>query len=166
MSKTDGKELKEKLFDSKKSGWEHLSDEELKNIFQYADEYMYYLNNSKTEKEIVQNSKEILLKNGFCDISEKENLMPGDKVFYVNRGRCIYVAVIGEEEIEKGLNVVAAHCDSPRIDLKQNPLYINGLIFHLVCMVLLLNQMEKKLIFALEKKKKNQYLLYLIYYHT
>lgn len=123
MSKTDGKELKEKLFDSKKSGWEHLSDEELKNIFQYADEYMYYLNNSKTEKEIVQNSKEILLKNGFCDISEKENLMPGDKVFYVNRGRCIYVAVIGEEEIEKGLNVVAAHCDSPRIDLKQNPLY-------------------------------------------
>ena len=54
MEKIDGKELKEKLFNSKKSGWEKLSDEELKNIFQYADEYMYYLNSSKTEKEIIK----------------------------------------------------------------------------------------------------------------
>ena len=123
MGKNDGKELKERLFDSKSNGWENLSDEELKNIFQYADEYMYYLNNSKTEKEIVQNSKEILLKNGFVDISSKDNLQVGDKVFYINRGRCLYAAVIGEEEIEKGLKVIAAHGDSPRIDLKQNPLY-------------------------------------------
>lgn len=118
-----GKELKEKLFKDKKNGWEHLTDEELKNIFQFADEYMYYLNTSKTEKEIVQNSKEILLKNGFVDISEKENLQPGDKVFYVNRGRCLYIAVIGEDDLENGLKVVAAHCDSPRIDLKQSPVY-------------------------------------------
>lgn len=123
MSKTDGKELKEKLFKDKSNGWEHLSDEELKNIFQFADEYMYYLNTSKTEKEIVQNSKEILLKNGFIDISEKENLVAGDKVFYVNRGRCIYIAVIGEDDLENGLKVVAAHADSPRIDLKQSPMY-------------------------------------------
>ncbi len=118
-----GKELKEKLFKDKKNGWEHLTDEELKNIFQFADEYMYYLNTSKTEKEIVQNSKEILFKNGFVDISEKENLQPGDKVFYVNRGRCLYIAVIGEDDLENGLKVVAAHCDSPRIDLKQSPVY-------------------------------------------
>lgn len=123
MEKIDGKELKEKLFNSKKSGWEKLSDEELKNIFQYADEYMYYLNSSKTEKEIVQNSKEILIKNGFVDISEKESLVPGDKVFYINKGRCLYAAVIGTSNVEEGLRVVAAHCDSPRIDLKQNPLY-------------------------------------------
>lgn len=123
MSKTDGKELKEKLFNTKVNGWEHLSDDELKNIFQFADEYMYYLNTSKTEKEIVQNSKEILLKNGFVDISEKENLQVGDKVFYINRGRCLYVAVIGEEDLENGLKVIAAHCDSPRIDLKQSPMY-------------------------------------------
>ena len=128
MSKTDGKELKERLFTNKKDGWENLSDEELKAIFQYADEYMYYLNNSKTEKEIVQNSKEILIKNGFVDISEKESLNPGDKVFYVNRGRCLYAAVIGTDNLENGFKVVAAHGDSPRIDLKQNPLYEdNGL---------------------------------------
>lgn len=128
MSKTDGKELKEKLFTNKKDGWEKLSDEELKSIFQYADEYMYYLNNSKTEKEIVQNSKEILIKNGFVDISEKEFLNAGDKVFYVNRGRCLYAAIIGTDSLENGFKVVAAHGDSPRIDLKQNPLYEdNGL---------------------------------------
>ncbi len=120
---SDGKALKERLFLDKNNGWKNLSDEELKNIFQYADEYMYFLNNSKTEKEIVQNSKEILIKNGFVDISQKETLNPGDKVFSVNRGRCLYAAVIGQDEIEKGLNVVAAHGDSPRIDLKQSPLY-------------------------------------------
>lgn len=119
----DGKALKEKLFKDKKNGWQNLSDEELRNIFQYADEYMYFLNNSKTEKEIVQNSKEILIKNGFVDISEKERLNPGDKVFTVNRGRCLYAAVIGQDELESGLKVVAAHGDSPRIDLKQSPLY-------------------------------------------
>lgn len=119
----DGKALKEKLFKDKKNGWQNLSDEELKNIFQYADEYMYFLNNSKTEKEIVQNSKEILIKNGFVDISQKETLNPGDKVFSVNRGRCLYAAVIGQDDVENGLNVVAAHGDSPRIDLKQTPLY-------------------------------------------
>lgn len=123
MEKIDGKELKEKLFNNKSNGWEKLSDEELKNIFQYADEYMYYLNSSKTEKEIVQNSKEILIKNGFVDISEKEELVPGDKVFYINKGRCLYAAVIGTAKTEDGLKIVAAHCDSPRIDLKQNPLY-------------------------------------------
>ena len=123
MAKNDGKELKERLFADKKNGWENLSDDELKAIFQYADEYMYYLNNSKTEKEIVQNSKEILIKNGFVDISEKESLNPGDKVFYVNRGRCLYAAVIGTDNLENGFKVVAAHGDSPRIDLKQSPLY-------------------------------------------
>ena len=84
---------------------------------------MYYLNTSKTEKEIVQNSKEILLKNGFVDISQKEDLQPGDKVFFVNRGRCLYIAIIGTDDLENGLKVVAAHGDSPRIDLKQSPMY-------------------------------------------
>lgn len=122
----EGKALKEKLFNLKKSGWEKLSDEELSEIFKFADEYMYYLNSSKTEKEIVQNSKEILLKNGFVDVEEKENLQPGDKVFYVNHGRSLYVAVIGEEPLTDGMRVVAAHGDSPRIDLKQNPFYEDG----------------------------------------
>ncbi len=117
------KELKEKLYKNNKSGWEKLSDEELENIFKFADEYMYYLNLSKTEKEIVRNSKDILIKNGFVDISEKQTLNPGDKVFYINRGRNVFAAVIGEENLEEGMRLVVAHSDSPRIDLKQSPLY-------------------------------------------
>ena len=116
------KDLKEKLFKNKKTGWEKLSDEELKNIFQFADEYMYYLNSSKTEKAIIKNSKDILIKNGFVDISEKEELKPGDKIFYVNRGRNLFIAVIGEKNLEEGMRIVASP-DSPRIDLKQNPVY-------------------------------------------
>jgi aspartyl aminopeptidase len=122
----DGKALKEKLFNSKKSGWEKLSNEELEEIFKFSDEYMYYLNSSKTEKEIVQNSKEILLKNGFVDIEEKEELKPGDKIYYINHGRSLYAAVIGEEPLTNGMRIVAAHGDSPRIDLKQNPFYEDG----------------------------------------
>lgn len=117
------KDLQKKLFKNRKTGWEKLSDDELKNIFQFADEYMYYLNSSKTEKEIIKNSKEILIKNGFVDISEKDELKPGDKVFFVNRGRNIFASVIGEKNLEEGMRIVAAHSDSPRIDLKQNPVY-------------------------------------------
>ena len=65
MEKTEGEILKEKLFNSKKSGWNGLSEEENKNIFKFSDEYMFYLNQAKTEKEIVSFSKEILLKNDF-----------------------------------------------------------------------------------------------------
>ena len=123
MEDTEGKYLKEKLFNVKKNGWLKTSDEDMQSINKYADEYMYFLNKCKTEKEAVEVSKDILLKNGFVDIAEKENLNPGDKVFYVNRGRSLYAAVIGEEPMDDGLRIVAGHIDSPRIDLKQNPLY-------------------------------------------
>ena len=94
-----------------------------KQIFQFADDYMYYLNKGKTEKEIVQNSKDILIKNGFKEISEYTQLKPGDKVYYINRERNVFAAVIGENPLSEGLKIVGAHADSPRIDLKQNPLY-------------------------------------------
>ena len=123
MEKTEGEILKEKLFNIKKTGWSSLSDEENKNVFRFADEYMFYLNQAKTEKEIVHFSKEILMKNGFRDLNEVAKLEAGDKVFWVNRNRSLYIAVIGNEKLENGLRMVGAHGDSPRIDLKQNPLY-------------------------------------------
>lgn len=123
MEKTEGEVLKEKLFNNRRNGWEDLSEEERKEVFKFADEYMFYLNQAKTEKEIVATSKDILLKNNFKDLKEVDSLNPGDKVFWVNRGRALYMAVIGSEKMENGLNIVAAHGDSPRIDLKQNPLY-------------------------------------------
>lgn len=128
MEKTEGEELKEMLFNEKKNGWEGMNDDEKSAVYKFADEYMYYLNHSKTEKEIVSTTKDILIKNGYRDLKEVESLNPGDKIYWVNRDRSIYFAVIGTEKMENGLKIVAAHGDSPRIDLKQNPLYEdNGL---------------------------------------
>ena len=67
---SEAEELKERLFLNKQNGWSGKSTEEKDEIFRFSDEYMYYLNNGKTEKEIVEISKEILMKNGFRDISE------------------------------------------------------------------------------------------------
>ena len=123
VEKTEGEVLKERLFNTKKAGWSSLSEEENRNVFKFSDEYMFYLNQAKTEKEIVHFSKEILLKNDFRELKDVESLHPGDKVFWVNRNRSLYIAVIGSENLENGLRIVGAHGDSPRIDLKQNPLY-------------------------------------------
>ena len=121
----EAQKLKDELFNQKKSGWESISEDEKKNIYQFADEYMYFLNHAKTEKEIVESAKDILIKNNFKDIETVDNLCPGDKVFYINRNRNVFAAVIGEEPLTSGLRVVGAHADSPRIDLKQNPLFEN-----------------------------------------
>ena len=115
--------MENKLFNEKKIGWEQINEEDKAKIFKFADEYMYYLNNSKTEREAVVTTKEILDKNGFRCICEYEKLNPGDKVYYINRHKSIYVAVIGEDKLEEGLNILGAHIDSPRLDLKPNPLY-------------------------------------------
>ena len=123
MENTEGQKLKDQLFNSNKTGWEGLSEEDKKAVFKFAEEYMDYLNCSKTEKEIVKTSKEILEKNGFVDLNTKESLVAGDRVYFINRNRTIYSAIIGEETLENGIRMVAAHGDSPRIDLKPKPLY-------------------------------------------
>lgn len=123
MENTEGQKLKEELFNCKKTGWEGISEETQNAVFKFAEEYMNYLNSSKTEKEIVKNSKDILMKNGFVDLNEKQELKAGDRVFLVNRDRTIYAAVMGEEVLENGIRMIAAHGDSPRIDLKPNPVY-------------------------------------------
>ncbi len=111
------------LVNEKKTGWEKINEEQKEKIYRFADEYMYFLNNGKTEREIISETKEILEKNGFVDVSSRDELKPGDKVYYCNRGKSMYIAVIGEEKLECGLNIVGAHVDSPRLDLKPNPLY-------------------------------------------
>ena len=123
MENTQGQKLKEELFNDKKTGWEGMSEEIRNAVFKFADEYMNYLNSSKTEKEIVKTSKDILIKNGFVDLNEKQDLKAGDRVFLVNRNRTIFSAILGEETLENGIRMIAAHGDSPRIDLKPNPLY-------------------------------------------
>ena len=121
--KTKGEELKDELFRKKKTGWEGISEIEKENIFKFSDEYIYFLNHCKTEREAASFAKEMLSKNNFKDIREVASLVPGDKVYYVNRDKSVYAAVIGTDELEAGLNILGAHIDSPRLDLKPNPLY-------------------------------------------
>ena len=121
--KSKGEELREKLFNEKKNGWEIASEAEKNNIYNYAEGYIKFLNKSKTEREIVKNAVQIAREHGYKDIFEYENLKPGDKVYSVNREKSLFLAVIGNEQIENGLNIIGAHADSPRLDLKPNPLY-------------------------------------------
>lgn len=121
--KTEGKRLEEELFNKKKSGWETATDEDKGLIFKFSDEYIEFLNRSKTEREFVVSAKDILDKNGYRDIEKVDSINAGDKVYYINRGKSIYAAVIGNKKLEEGLNLVGAHIDSPRLDLKPNALY-------------------------------------------
>ena len=121
--KTEGEILKEKLFNKKENGWKSKGEEQRATIMNYAEGYINFMNKSKTEREVVASSKKIADSNGFKDIAEYESLKPGDKVYYINRDKSMYLAIIGKENIENGLNIIGAHADSPRLDLKPNPLY-------------------------------------------
>ena len=121
MSETE--KLKEYLFDSKKYGWDNLSDDQKQAISKFCDEYIYFLNRSKTERDAADFIVDVLKENGFIDLKDKLVLTPGDKIFYVNRYKAVYAAIIGNKPIEAGLNIIGSHIDSPRLDLKPNPLY-------------------------------------------
>ena len=123
---TKGKELKEMLFNKKENGWLSVDSEKESMILKFSDEYIYFLNKGKTERECAAFTKKMLEENGFKCICEYETLKPDDKVYYINRDKSVYAAVIGKEKLENGLNVIGAHIDSPRLDLKPNPLYEDG----------------------------------------
>ena len=120
---TETEKLKDTLFDNKKNGWDSLSVEGKQNVLKFSDEFIYFLNTCKTEREATEFIVDVLKKNDFTDLREKLVLSPGDKVYYVNRDKSVYAAIIGSKSIESGLNIVGSHIDSPRLDLKPNPLY-------------------------------------------
>ena len=111
------------LFKKNKSGWEETDENKKNEIFAFADDYMSFLNKSKTEREIISSAENLARENGFKSLNEYSELHPGDKVYYVDRGKNIYLAVSGKKDIEEGINIIGAHADSPRLDLKPSPLY-------------------------------------------
>lgn len=117
------KELFEKLSYKPKNVYEQLDDVQTKEMLDMAAEYREFLDNGKTERECVKISEKAARENGFREISEYDALKPGDKVYIINRKKNILLAVIGEKNITEGVNIIGAHIDSPRLDLKQNPLY-------------------------------------------
>ena len=126
MEKSKGKILEEKLFDKKEVGFESVSDSRKEEIFSFCDEYIDFLNECKTERESALFASKLLEENGFVSIDGVSSLKAGDKVYYVNRKKEVFAAIIGSELLEKGVNIIGAHIDSPRLDLKPNPLYEDG----------------------------------------
>ena len=122
-----GEELKEKLFLDNSNGWKNMEDKKKKEIFDFSSNYMQFLNKSKTEREFIKNAKKLADENGFTDINNKTELKAGDKIYFINRDKSMYLAIIGTEDIEKnGMHIIGSHVDSPRLDLKPNPLQEDG----------------------------------------
>ena len=106
-----------------------MNDSQKDELMQFNKEYIDFLSVSKTERAFVNNSIALVEKAGFKNLSEVTELKPGDKVYSTNKGKNILAFIIGKEPIRNGLNLLGAHIDSPRTDLKQHPLYeSNGLV--------------------------------------
>ena len=121
--KSRAEELKEKLFYNPKHASEVISQEETDKADAFCEEYKSFLNKAKTEREAVVYVLEKAKKNGFVEFDRAKKYNAGDKVYYNNRGKSIILAVIGKKGLENGTRLSAAHIDSPRLDMKQNPLY-------------------------------------------
>lgn len=115
-----------------KNAWEKYGEKELKKVDKFAEEYRKFLSECKTERECVVRFTALAEKEGYVDlqdiIKENKKIKAGDKIYAVNKKKGIILFHIGEKSMEKGMNILGAHIDSPRIDLKQIPLYEdNGL---------------------------------------
>ena len=122
--KTQGQKLSEQLTFSKKNAYEKADSEKIKKIFDYAEGYKAFLDAAKTEREAVRRGIEMAEAAGFTAYTLGDELKPGDCRYYNNRDKNLFLFRIGEEDLEKeGIRILAAHIDSPRLDLKQNPLY-------------------------------------------
>ena len=117
------KELKEKLFMTKKNSALIMTDAEIKKADKFCEDYKKFLDVAKTEREAATAIEDILVKAGFSVFDKKKKYKAGDKIYFNNKGKSVVAAVIGTKPITDGVNILAAHIDSPRLDLKQNPLY-------------------------------------------
>ena len=117
------KELRETLLAAPKNGFTRISAADRAEIDAFAKRYMAFIDACKTEREATSWAIAEAEKLGFVPFVPGMATKPGDKVYYNNHGKAIALAVIGKEPLEKGVNICAAHVDSPRMDLKPNPLY-------------------------------------------
>lgn len=117
------KDYRAELFYEQKNGYDCLSLEGREAMDAYCEGYKRYLDESRTERESVRNAIELAEAEGFTEYVPGMALKTGDKVYYSNRGKALLLAVMGSEPMSAGAVVTAAHVDSPRLDLKQLPLY-------------------------------------------
>ena len=123
QEKSQAELLKEQLFMQRKNGGLILDESQLKQADDFCEEYKNFLNRAKTEREAVDYAIEKAEQNGFVPFDPSVTYTAGQKVYYNNRNKSIVLAVMGTEPLENGVRLIAVHIDSPRLDLKPNPLY-------------------------------------------
>lgn len=106
----------------KKDVFSTLDSEKIKDANNYAIDYIDFINKGKTEYLCVDEAIKILNENGFTNILNKDKLTEGDKIYFINKDKSLFAAVIGTEALNNGVNIIGAHIDSPRLDLKPMPL--------------------------------------------
>lgn len=116
-------EIRDELFYKQKNGYDTMSTQQRIDMEDYCRGYMAFLNEARTEREAVKIAIEMAEDKGFVEYVDGMKLAPGDKVYCNNRSKALMLAVIGRKSLEEGCVIAGAHVDSPRIDLKQNPLY-------------------------------------------
>ena len=125
MKKTELEALKEKLFYKKENVFDTRTKKDEKKISDYAKGYMSFLDNAKTEREAVVEGIKMLEKAGFVEYTLGGEIKAGGKYYLNNRGKSLFAFVAGTDNIENGIRICAAHVDSPRLDLKQHPMFEN-----------------------------------------
>ena len=114
----------------RENAWNGYETEELKKVDALNQEYRTFLNEGKTERECVKLAVKMAEEAGYRDLKEviakKETLKAGDKVYAVGMKKMISLFQIGKKPLEEGMAILGAHIDSPRLDIKQNPLYEEG----------------------------------------
>jgi aspartyl aminopeptidase len=123
--KSKGQELADKLFFNLKNCWDDIDEKTEKEIDVFAQSYKQFLDMGKTERECVEAAVEMLENNEFINIDtlKDKKIKAGMKIYQNIRGKSIFAAIIGKKSAMEGCNILGAHIDSPRLDLKQNPLY-------------------------------------------
>ena len=121
--KTRSELMKEKLFSQKKNAYLKLDDSEINASYALCEEYKSFLDKAKTEREFVKEAVKAAREAGYTEFSADKKYSAGDKIYCVNRGKAVMLAIIGTRPLTDGIRLAAAHIDSPRLDLKQHPLY-------------------------------------------
>lgn len=110
-----------------RNGWDVIRENNhVEDVFNYSKEYMKFLDNGKTERQCVKEILKMAKENGYISLEEamkNKSIKAGDKIYAINREKGIVLFVIGQKDIEEGMKIIGGHLDSPRLDLKPNPLF-------------------------------------------
>ncbi len=121
--KTEVELLKEELFMENEHTARVIDDTEMAVAFEFCEGYKKFLNECKTEREAAEYTVAVAKENGFEEFDKTKAYKTGDKIYYLNRNKAVILAVMGKKSVGEGVRIAAAHIDSPRLDLKPNPLY-------------------------------------------